>query len=741
MLHQEIDKEHARIQELLEEGKLVPAIRMLRNLVKRTHREFLHGNLDQLLETYQQLMKYSFQAVKDPESERVYQYLVRSLYELLDELRELLLHQVSPSNTYEKKRVLLRQLQKDRSEAGQILESLTFDDTLAGILREVRVADTGLFSRQEALIRLFNIIWLSDKYTDAEISLLESVCDSDIVPWHDKALVVSALTLSLLRYFDAGKFIILFRFIRMQEVMVWERALIGVVLGFLAYNRRIMLYPQIIKEVEILKEFPDIEKHLEAILIQFTRSKATDSVSRKWEKEVLPEILKMRPRLEDKLDLDNVLGDTGDQGKNPDWETVFHEMPGLLDKLQEFTEMQMEGMDVFLSAFSSLKSFPFFSEISNWLVPFYAENPAVSAIGSSSSGEYNLAPLVRKLEETHYMCNSDKYSFCLNLALVPEQQKIMMMNMLNAEMDSMAGIREDDTLINPLLRSGSIFTQYFQDLYRFFKLHPWRSEFSDVFGLPQDLHETFMVQSLIEDPATIRNIAELYFEKHFYVDALNVFLSILEKDHSNVELFEKIAFCYEKTARYEQALDYYQKADLIDSDRLWIIRKLAYCAKMLNQWDNVLHYLKQAEKLDPDDLTVQAGLGQSLIHLQRHEEALSHYFKVEVLSPENQRIRRPLAWCLFLTGKLDSARDYLERLLADEPDNKHDLMNHGHVCFCMGHADKALASYAGSLKAWGDTSAFSLSFQEDARHLIACGVTERDIKLMLDYVLLHAEGI
>ena len=36
--------------------------------------------------------------------------------------------------------------------------------------------------------------------------------------------------------------------------------------------------------------------------------------------------------------------------------------------------MQIEGSDVFMSAFSKLKNFPFFNEFSNWFSPFYKEN-------------------------------------------------------------------------------------------------------------------------------------------------------------------------------------------------------------------------------------------------------------------------------------------------------------------------------------------------------------------------------
>lgn len=736
MTTQDVIKDYQKICKMLHRRQVADAIPMLRKMVGLSNREFMNEQLDELLDTYRNILRHSFTATKDPEREKVYHYLIRSLLELADELKEFMLTREASLNTYRIKQDLLRNNRMERGDAMRILESLTLDKELASLLKEVKVGD--LPSREEGLVRVFNIIWLSDKYSEGEMELLQAACDSPKLPWHDKSLVVSALTLSLLRYFDLNKFLILFRFLEKRQEFVWERAMVGVFLGFLKYNDRYYLYPQLEEKTLALQEFPNIEQNIEAILIQFTKSKETDKVKKKWEKEILPEIIKMRPKIEEKLDLDNIFQEEFGEEKNPDWETVFEDAPDLLNKLQEFTEMQMEGMDVFISAFSQLKGFPFFREISNWFVPFHAGNQILAPITQTPVKEFDLSPLVEKLETTYFMCNSDKYSFCLNLEQVPDQQKAMMMNMLNAEMENIGELEKDEGLINSFARTKSIYTQYFQDLYRFFKLHPWRREFDDMFNMELDLYETSFVKHLVSDRKTIRNIAEFYFDKKFYPDALKVFLAIQDEDRSNIELFEKIAFCYEKTGRFDFAFNYYQKADLIDSNRLWIIKKLAYCCKLLNRWTEALRYYREAEKQDPEDLKIQANTGQCLIHLGHYQEALDVYFKVEVLAPENHRIRRPLAWCSFILGKLDTARDYLERLLADEPGNKYDLMNMGHVLWCMNEPEKALQAYSKSLAAWASIGGFTASFNEDRKHLALHSISDFDMDLMLDFLHLKA---
>jgi tetratricopeptide (TPR) repeat protein len=741
MLQQKIFKEYKEIVSLLHKHKVADAIERLRVLVKESHKEFINDRLGSLLETYQNIIKHSFAATPDPEREKVYQYLIRSLLELADELKEMILTDSPANNTYSIKHELMRSRRLERREALNYLERLTFDNQLSGLLKDIKLEENpDAPVREEALVKVFNIIWLADKYTEAEIELLNATCESQRLPWHDKALVVSALTLSLLRYFDVNKFMILFGFVEKKEEFVWERAMIGLFVAFIKYSDRTYLYPALEEKIKAFREFPDIEQNIEALVIQYTKSKETEKVKRKWEEEIMPAMLKMRPKIEEKLELDQIFKEDFGEEKNPDWETVFEDSPGLLDKLQEFTEMQLEGMDVFMSAFSQLKGFPFFREISNWFVPFYIENEAVQSAIGAKSGQTDITPLIKKMENSYFMCNSDKYSFCLNLSMVPEQQKAMMMNMLNNEMESFTEVGQEESMLNSFAATKSIYTQYFQDLYRFFKLHPWRNEFNDVFDWDVDLYETAFVKEIISDPKTIRNIAELFFDKKFYSDALKVFLDILQNDKSNIELFEKIAFCYEKNGELVKAYDYYLKADLIDSDRPWIIGKLAFCSKYLNRWQEALRYYRQLEKTDAENLKLQANIGQCLVHLEQYKEALDVYFKIEVLAPENHRIRRPLAWCSFLIGKHDTAHDYLERLLAADPKNPHDLENLGHVLWCQGKPAEAMKCYSQSLALLKDFKLFETSFNEDRKHLTKFGISQFDMDLMLDYVKINLEN-
>jgi tetratricopeptide (TPR) repeat protein len=724
-----------QITENLHNRRVLDAIENLRKLISLSGKEFLFDQLDRHSVTYENILRHSFGEIKDPERTKIYLYLKRNLLEMADELQENLLTDHSSGNIYPLKKQVRRNNLADKAEFISYLESITFDREITSILNEISVHGEDIKSGEEdALERIFNIVWLTDKYSDAEIELLNALCDSEVLPWHDKSLVVSALTLSLLRFFDLNKFLILFRFLNARQQHTWQRALLGIFICFIKYNDRFYLYPILEEKTKELATSDDIQRNIEAILIQFTKTRETESVSRKWREDILPAMMKLRPKIEEKLDLENIFRDELGEERNPDWEIVFEDAPDLLDKLQKFTEMQMEGMDVFMSAFAQLKTFPFFNKMSNWFVPFYADNQSIKNFVKGTGGSVDLSPLVEKLEKTYFMCNSDKYSFCMNLGLIPDQQKSMMLNMVNAEMDSVSEIEKAEGLIDDFATTKSIYTQYFQDLYRFFRLHPWRREFDDIFRQEPDIFNNEFLKLILTDKKTVRNIAEFYFDKQFYPYALTILLQLMQKNNGNPELFEKIAFCYEKTGDFGNALIFYKKAELLETQRLWIIKKIAFCSKFLNHWDEALIYYRRAESLNPDDMKIQANIGQCLIHLEKYEEALQYYFKVEVLAPENIKIRRPLAWCSFVIGKFETAADYLKRLLKKDPDNSHDLLNLGHVQWCMKEESNAIQSYRKSLQLFNNFKTFEQSFLEDKLHLLKHGIDEFEIDLMLEYL-------
>ncbi|HRW62614.1 MAG TPA: hypothetical protein P5132_03965 [Bacteroidales bacterium] len=735
----EIQKSHQDISVLIANNEIIKAINLLIAFASKTKKQFHHVKIDKIKDTYNNILKHTFKAVTDPERDKIYSYVQRSLYEINDQIKECLLTESGELTVYRMKWALEKKIETHPEEAFTLIKGLTFDNELEQILKENNIEfplnddnSENTHTRHDSLKDLFNYLWLTDYYKEIEDKILETICYSEKIPWHDKSLVVSAITLSLTRVFDQNKFLSLIRFYKQKENQVWQRALVGIVLNLYKYDKRLSLYPDLEKQLNKLSKSQDIDKEIEAIIIQIFKSKDTEKITKKWEEEILPEMMKMQPKIEKNLDLENIISDKFMEDKNPDWEKVFEDSPDLFDKLQDFSKMQIEGSDVFMSAFSKLKNFPFFNEISNWFMPFYKENEYMDILFEKE--KTNMLPFVEQLEKSFHMCNSDKYSFCLNLQMIPESHKSMMMSMFNEEMKNLEEVAKDEDLFNQFAASKNIFTQYTQDLYRFFKLYPYKNEFSDIFNWGFQIQHWTSLGNIVTNKQVTRNIAEFFLENKHYHQAVELFKVIERTEAGNLELFEKIGYSYQQIGDYENALLYYKKAELLDTKKAWITKKIAVCYRYLDKHSEALEYYMEAEKLEPENLYIQAYIGHTLLRLERYDEALKYYFKVEYLSPSNEKIQRPIAWISFILGKFDTAINYYQKIL-EKSQNDFDYIHLGHAHWCINNLEQAIESYKKAFVLLNnDMLKFKQYFDDDIDYLLKFGIKKLDISLMKDYI-------
>jgi len=135
-----------------------------------------------------------------------------------------------------------------------------------------------------------------------------------------------------------------------------ERALSGLILNLHYYNGRILLYPEISARVSQMSKISTFREHCRIIILQTIRSRETEKLSRKLHEEILPQVAKLKPRIEDKLDLDNILPKDKSEEKNPDWSEMFSGSEEIFKTMEELTKLQMEGADVYMSAFCQPQS-------------------------------------------------------------------------------------------------------------------------------------------------------------------------------------------------------------------------------------------------------------------------------------------------------------------------------------------------------------------------------------------------
>jgi tetratricopeptide (TPR) repeat protein len=707
-------KKHALCCQLVIEKKIHEAFAALQEFVDLAHNSDLQTRLDDNRQTYTNILRYSFGEVEDPEKKSVYYHLLRSLLELADDTLELTLSGTG-----------LR-LYKN--------QNWTVDSFAENIKNLASLPDE---KRAEEIKQMFNYLWLTDKYHDSEKSVVTLALQKNNLHWWEKCLMISAMTLSLQRNFDETKILLLIDAYKSNEEQIWQRALVSIFIVLFQHSNRLFLYPNLKAKIEELRENPQFEKNIETIILQLIKTRDTEKIAHKFRDEIMPEMAKFHSRMHDKLDLKNILQDPLGEDENPDWENVFEDSPNLLNKLEELSQLQMEGSDVMMGTFSMLKQFPFFEELSNWFIPFHKEDWKIRELLKDDSGAFDAEKFLKNMENSFILCNSDKYSFCLNVNSIPARERGMMVQMFNMEANAMEEAAMDDKILQKPAFQSKIFTQHIQDLYRFYKLYRNKSDFYDIFSTEMDFHNKDFLALLLKDVNILRNMGEFYFEKKFYKDAIEVFHKTDISE--NIELLQKIAYSWQKLGDYQKALEYYLKADLTDIRKSWNIKKIALCYKRLGNYDKALQYYLEAEKMEPEDLQVQANLAHTYFEMNDFESALKIYFKVEYLAPDNHKIQRPIGWCSFMLGKFDTARKYFQKVIDNEP-NEHDLLNLGHVEWCSGNKQNAIAKYLQSIqKANGNFEWFSNEFLADSDILIRQGIDPFDIPLMLDYLKFFRE--
>lgn len=732
-----IIKKYNMVCDLVVRKRLKEALDLLQTMIDQAQMPSFQSEWEKHSETYRYILKYAVSGMEDPQQSDIYYQTMRSIIELADKVKYTLLPESSPS-------LQSRQQQREEVTPGSDLDdavqtltaSLTLDDFLDenkdGIQEDTETEEAHI----QAIDRIFDWLWLTEEYSDKEKETIDKLFQDENFQWYERSVLVTAITLSLLRTFDLRKFNLLFDIYREQQEQVWQRAIVGILFALYRHNKRFFLYPELRSRLETEYEQNPFETATESTIIQLLKAKDTDRITKKLQDEIMPDLMKMQPKIQEKLNLDKILGDEEFNDQNPDWQEFFKDSPGLMDKLQELSDMQMDGNDVFMATFAKLKNFPFFNRLSNWFLPFYKGNSTAEEALKDENAFENPSQFIEAIANSHYMCNSDKYSFCLNMQYLPDQQKQMMSQMLQAEFEQMKEVSDDEAMVDQSGKTRKIITQYIQDLYRFFKLHSMRGKLDDIFSYRMDYYNKDFYPLIVKQTQITRNIAEYYFAQKHFDKATEIFEKLIpEEDAENLqEIFEKLGYAYEKQEQFLPAIDYYKKAELFENNRLWNQKKIANCYRMLGQQQESINYYEQAEKLAPEDIYVKVHLGHTYLDMENYERAMEYYHKAERIAPGNYNIWRPISWCAFAIGKFEQAEHYLNRLMEHET-TRYDYINAGHIAFCRGEREKAANLYLKSIEARNnDMKEFLEAFKDDKKHLLNHGITEDDIALLLDYV-------
>ena len=734
---------HKRVTSLVLSGRVKQSLDLLEDYALLSSDNDHRERLANLNSTYRNMISYTARGVYDPERKKVYIKLQQSLLKLADEVKINLLSRFSGWQTY----WLKANVEREKALAGtriiETIDDLSFKSELDEWLKETGTALSGSGSeiksmKQELIDDIFNHLLLTDYYGEAEDELINIIKDGSNFTWYEQSIFVSALTLSALRVWESKKIGHLLSIYNDASPRVFERAMAGLVLVLQYYNERVGLYPDLVAQLQALAEDRRFVEHMRIATMQFIRSRETERISKKLHDEILPKVAGMRPRIEEKLDLENLLPEDLIEGKNPDWKDLFKESEDVYKTMEEFSKLQMEGADVYMSAFANLKNFDFFRKFSNWFLPFYPDHESLNEVFSDEVLKEGTDDLAEALFKTPFICNSDKFSLVLNLKHLPASQKSMMLKVFRMELDGLEEMGDSEIDLDPDRTFRTNITQYMQDFYRFFKLSPSRNEFEDLFRGPMDIYNSLFFGLVFDSSADLLMIADYYFGKDFYSDGLDLYKRAVEMGETDSQIYEKAAYCLQQMGEYEEAIGYYRKSDILEK-KSWTTKKIALCLRKLGRNEEALKYYLEAEADDPENMHTLAMIGHSYIDTGDFDSALKYYFKVEYNDPDNVRVLRPIAWCYFVKGELEKSRKYYTRLSGSRLSG-HDLINTGHLYLCLGEREQALEYYRKSMTEGKISSEEFIEILEDDTPILSGnGVDSDDLPIIIDHLLFELE--
>lgn len=723
----EISEYRTKAVSLLLNRQIAEAMVILKQMVNLVASAELIDEFTHHAMTYRYVLQYFTQGVIDPERDSVLNSMIESLLTLADRCH---VEAVSPTS-YD-----LFHLRRNSGLNVNISDAFSTYIEQCDQLAEYKATDSNmpvslLDNKEKTECTIFNKIWSAFPTTENDDKAIRDAMKSSYIPDYFKSMIVSALTLGLICYYDSTKLLLLTEiYSSCHNVEVQVRAIVGLLIALDIHSKRTAMSKTVEIAIDSIGANANASSDIQAVFLRLARSRNTDNVSKKMT-DTIPDIMKTNPDLMNKIKSRSNPTDISDLEGNPEWQQWLEDS-GITKKMEELNELQTEGNDVFITTFSKLKSYPFFQTLSNWFMPFHTDHSALSGHAYLSSGIMDL------FSKAPFLCNSDKFSLALTMGSMPESQLKAMTQQFGASASGFSESHDAPGDENDRKYRNAVADKYIHDLYRFFKLFSRHKEFKPIFDSKFHLEEIPFTGKYIIESDSMNIVAEYYLKSGFHNDAIHYYKLLLENSAEiNPRIFQKLGFAYQNQGENDKAIDYYKKFELACDTDLWNIKHMAMAYRALKQWDKAIEYYTKADAISPNKPGITLCLGHCLLEKGDINEALNKYFKVDFMDGKSHKAWRPIAWCSFLINNFNQSAAYYKRIVEDDTPSAQDYLNYGHVLMCSGKITEAIDSYKRALNAHkSNTQLFTEALMADSNHLKAKGISENDIHLIADAVLM-----
>lgn len=665
--------DYTDIQTKLRKENLAETFPLIRQKASEIGNWELTEESEKLWMTYQQMLQFMLQGINDAQSERIRTDICHQLGFVVSRLERLERIKNHAEEKYvsvckEMKRIpsfesLVSQLER----VSQEMDEVTHDELLRDSIREHRME--ALKEEHEAtMLNLFNWTWTSEIWQHADTDQANRIILSDNIHAHDKAVFITAVTLSLFEFVDTTKLLFLLDCYLVEDDIVSQRALVGFLLAFHFSFAQIKDNQDLQDRLRIYSDDATFIHDLYATMMQLQLSCTTDSVTSRMRNDIMPALMqglmKKRTSEEQNIDPDAFIKN----GENPEWMTDEK----MNKKMHEMAELQLDGSDVYFASFSTLKGYSFFHQMPHWFYPFSLENSHTPELKKFADGMVN--KFIRLILNGSPFCNSDKYSLCFTFSNLGGMAESAMEAQINSQIPDGMDIdelAESEELHRP--KKADIRRHYVFDLYRFYHIYPYKQQFTNPFALLKEhpitpFSNPWLQELMADDKEELAQYADFLMRKEFYQAALDIFTIIADNefDPELASIWQKIGFCHQKLNHSEETIHAYAVANSIKPNSKWTLSHLAMLCYTSGRMEDAAKYYQELLEINPESLKYLMNSAQSLIKCGRYEEALPLLYKASFLDEESPLVKLQLAWCLMVNGKKDEAMKFVLELQAEE---------------------------------------------------------------------------
>lgn len=669
------------IYQLIADHQLTAAVKLLGEQLQTSAyvtvelRDRYHS-AKRILET---MLQYLESPIQDPELATNYNYLLRTLYEVTDTLRDAeWLTKVPQYERQSKYYALLL----DNVGLQEIAEQLVQDQELS---RTDRVRYDDLVKRLS-----LGLLYTSD-WSDELAKLLDQVDD------YVQQTVLTAVTLALLRSWHWGKLCwILSRLIATQgtKTAVRVRTVVGVLLVGEIYNSRLELYEG---------QLPyTLQQIAEAVTLEEYDMSWSHRLRMKYTPQVVEYVQQLFGRFnspEFQQRFQEILSSSGESPEAATFESVFGEEEELMPLVEDVQDgykalkrLVARGFDVNAFATSSLLEGPFFDDEVHWLIPFDLRHSMLETIMTQFREQYQLGEdqIMTLLRESIFQqVDIDFYGSIFRISQLPMQvlqgisQGIFAMeNVINR---TPYAVPQEAAPLDAEEYTKAL-QGYICQLSRIFTVRGAKvaaeTPFEIRFGKPNPFAQTQTEALYDKHLELLRAYCAQIGEYAGEQMAIQFQIMRTTEPEPRAQLMYRLAQTYYEERKYMQAYFIMQQVPPHflpgDSSPLFI----AHILYRMEQVGLAITLLERVRQKSDTPLPVIRLLGVLYMKVRLYDKALPLLLQCEFEDEYPDTLYPMIAWCLMMAQRWDEAKAYASR-----PITSYDQLDKG----SLEHDYKALA--------------------------------------------------